>query len=193
MLSKKVLQYFVLIAIILLAALSRVIPHMHNFSPLGAIALFGAAHFSHRWQALSVPIAATWLSDLVINNVMYARIYPEFTWFSTGFYWTYVSYVLIAMAGWGLLRRVSLGRVIGAAGVSSLIFFAVSNLGCWVGSTTYSQTVGGLMTCYAAGVPFLQGTVLGDLFYSALLFGGYHAMQNRWTVLKPAEATIAHR
>ncbi|MFM8837071.1 MAG: DUF6580 family putative transport protein, partial [Bacteroidota bacterium] len=98
--SKTALQYFVLTAMILLAALSRVIPHMHNFSPLGAIALFGSAHFGRRWLALGVPIAATWLSDLLLNNVVYARFYPEFTWISPGFYWTYGSYALISMAGW---------------------------------------------------------------------------------------------
>jgi hypothetical protein len=188
--SKSALQGFVLTAFILLAAMSRVIPHMHNFSPLGAIALFGAAHFGRRWQALLVPIAATWLSDLVINNILYARYYPEFTWISPGFYWTYGSYALIAMAGWGLLRKITAGRVIGAAGVSSLIFFAVSNFGCWVGSTVYPQTAGGLLTCYVAGIPFIQGTVLGDLCYSVLLFGGYHALQNRWIILKPVEAAI---
>ncbi len=191
--SKIALQYFVLTAMILLAATSRVIPHMHNFSPLGAIALFGSAHFGRRWMALGVPIAATWLSDLLLNNVVYARFYPEFTWISQGFYWTYGSYMLIAMSGWLLLRKVSVGRVLVVTGRGSLIFFVVSNLGCWVGSTMYPQTVGGLMTCYAAGIPFLQGTVLGDFFYSALLFGVYHAMQNRWAILKPVAATIPQR
>lgn len=191
--SKTALQYIVLSAIILLAALSRVIPHMHNFSPLGAMALFGSAHFGRRWMALGVPIAATWLSDLLLNNGVYARFYTEFTWISPGFYWTYGSYALIAMAGWVLLRKVTVGRVLGSAVLASLIFFAVSNLGCWVGSTMYPQTIGGLMTCYAAGIPFLQGTLSGDIFYSGLLFGLYHVLQNRWASLKPVAASIPPR
>jgi len=191
--SKTAFQYIVLSAIILLAALSRVIPHMHNFSPLGAMALFGSAHFGRRWMALGVPIAATWLSDLLLNNGVYARFYTEFTWISPGFYWTYGSYALIAMAGWVLLRKVTVGRVLGSAVLASLIFFAVSNLGCWVGSTMYPQTIGGLMTCYAAGIPFLQGTLSGDIFYSGLLFGLYHVLQNRWASLKPVATSIPPR
>ena len=191
--SKTAFQYIVLSAIILLAALSRVIPHMHNFSPLGAMALFGSAHFGRRWMALGVPIAATWLSDLLLNNGVYARFYTEFTWISPGFYWTYGSYALIAMAGWVLLRKVTVGRVLGSAVLASLIFFAVSNLGCWVGSTMYPQTIGGLMTCFAAGIPFLQGTLSGDIFYSGLLFGLYHVLQNRWASLKPVAASIPPR
>jgi hypothetical protein len=166
---------------------------MHNFSPLGAMALFGSAHFGRRWMALGVPIAATWLSDLLLNNGVYARFYTEFTWISPGFYWTYGSYALIAMAGWVLLRKVTVGRVLGSAVLASLIFFAVSNLGCWVGSTMYPQTIGGLMTCYAAGIPFLQGTLSGDIFYSGLLFGLYHVLQNRWASLKPVAASIPPR
>lgn len=89
----------VLVAIILLAAFSRLIPHMPNFSPLGAIGLFGVAHFAKKWRAFFIPIAATWLSDLFINNVVYAQYYPEFTWFYSGFYWQYGSYLLITLAG----------------------------------------------------------------------------------------------
>ncbi len=80
--GQKIHLYFgALVILILLAAFSRVIPHMANFSPLGAIGLFGAAYFTRRWQAFLIPIAATWLSDLFINNVIYAQYYPSFTWF----------------------------------------------------------------------------------------------------------------
>ena len=71
------LRFSILTALILLVAFSRMIPHPTNFSPLGAIAIFGAAHFSKKWQILFIPLAATWLSDLFINNVIYANYYPH--------------------------------------------------------------------------------------------------------------------
>tara|TARA_B100000674_G_scaffold65732_1_gene45486 strand:+ start:162 stop:320 length:159 start_codon:yes stop_codon:yes gene_type:complete len=43
-------RILVLVLIILTAALSRLIPHMHNFSPIGAICLFGAAFFKSKWK-----------------------------------------------------------------------------------------------------------------------------------------------
>ena len=85
------IRFGVLVAIILVAAFSRMIPHPFNFSPLGAIGLFGAAHFSKKWQALIIPVAAAFLSDIFINNVIYAAYYPSFTWFAEGFYWQYGS------------------------------------------------------------------------------------------------------
>lgn len=170
----------ILTLIILLTAFSRIIPHMPNFSPLGAIGLFGAAHFSKKWQAFLIPIAATWLSDLFINNVIYAQYYPTFTWFYEGFIWQYGSYLLITLVGLFLLKKVSPQRIITGALCSTTIFFLISNFGCWSG---YSQNFEGLMQCYASGIPFLKGTLLGDLFYSGVLFGSFALAQKRFPVL----------
>jgi hypothetical protein len=165
------LRFSVLSGLILLAAFSRIIPHPANFSPLGAIALFGAAHFSKKWQILLIPIAATWLSDLFINNVIYAAYYPTFTWFYEGFYWQYLSYLVIAVIAIPLFKKVNKERILLGALSSTVIFFLISNVGCWIGNSFYPQNFAGLMSCYAAGIPFLKGTILGDLFYSLVLFG----------------------
>ncbi|TND07211.1 MAG: hypothetical protein FD123_3356 [Bacteroidetes bacterium] len=183
--NKTEIRFSVLVLLILLAAFSRVVPHMANFSPLGVIGLFGAAYFSRAWQAFLVPIAATWLSDLFINNVIYAQYYPEFTWFYPGFYWQYGSYLLITAFGLLLFRKnVSVVRVAGGALTSGVLFFLITNFACWTGSTVYAQNFGGLMTCYAAGIPYYKGTLLGDLFYSGVLFGGYYFLQARFPVLR---------
>jgi hypothetical protein len=183
--QKKInLRFSVLVLMILLAAFSRIIPHIPNFSPLGAIGLFGAAYFVKKWQAFLIPIAATWLSDLFINNVIYAQYYPQFTWFYEGFYWQYGSYLLITLAGIFILKKINPQRVIAGALTSTAIFFLVSNFGCWIGNTSYAQDLGGLMTCYVAGIPFLKGTLLGDLFYSGVLFGAFTFATYKFPVLR---------
>ena len=180
------LRFSLLTALILLCAFSRIIPHIPNFSPVGAIGLFGAAHFSKKWQAFLIPIAATWLSDLFINNVIYAQYYPKFTWFYEGFYWQYGSYLIITLTGLGILNKINIPKVLTGTLASTAIFFLVSNFGCWIGSTTYPQNFGGLITCYAAGIPFLKGTLLGDLFYSGVLFGTFALAQYKFPVLRLA-------
>jgi len=178
------LRFSILCVMILLAAFSRIVPHIPNFSPLGAISLFGAAYFVKKWQAFLIPIAATWLSDLFINNVIYAQYYPKFTWFYEGFYWQYGSYLLITLAGILIFRKINPQKIIVGALTSTIIFFLVSNFGCWIGSTTYPQNFGGLMTCYVAGIPFLKGTILGDLVYSGVLFGMFALAQKQFPVLQ---------
>ena len=131
------LRYPILILLIFACAFSRVIPHMHNFSPLGAMALFGAAYFAKKWQGVLIPLLATWVSDLFINNVIYARYYPEFTWFYSGFYWQYGSYILISVLGFFILRKVSMPRVIAGALSATTLFFLVSNFGCWLANPAH--------------------------------------------------------
>ncbi len=184
MTNKIKLQFSFLILIILLTAFSRIIPHMPNFSPLGIIGIFGAAHFNKKWKAFLIPIAATWLSDLFINNVIYAQYYPTFTWFYEGFYWQYGSYILITLAGLAIFNKINLTKVLSGAFAATAIFFLISNFGCWIGSTVYPQNFGGLLACYAAGIPFLKGTFFGDLFYSGALFGGYYLLQSKVSFFK---------
>lgn len=161
---------------------------MPNFSPLGAIGLFGAAHFSKKWQAFLIPIAATWLSDLFINNVIYAQYYPSFTWFYDGFYWQYGTYLLITLAGIFIFKKINTQRVLAGALTSTALFFLITNFGCFPGNPSYPQNISGLMACYAAGIPFLKGTFLGDLFYSGVLFGTFALLQQRFSVLRPSHS-----
>jgi len=180
------LRFSLLTALILICAFSRIIPHMPNFSPLGAIGLFGAAYFTKKWQAFLIPIAATWFSDLFINNVIYAKYYPQFSWFYEGFYWQYGSYLLITLLGILIFKKINTTRVISGALISTTLFFLISNFGCWIGSTIYPQNITGLMTCYATGIPFLKGTLLSDLFYSGVLFGTFALAQYKFPVLRLA-------
>lgn len=183
--QKLSLRFGVLTSLVLLAAFSRIIPHPLNFSPLGAMGLFGAAYFSKKWQALLVPIAATWLSDLFINNIIYGQYHPTFTLFSSGFYWQYGAYLLITVIGFLLFKnKVTAPRILAGSLLSTALFFLITNFACWPGSTTYSQDFNGLMTCYAAGVPFLQGTLFGDLFYSGVLFGAFALLQQNVPALR---------
>ncbi len=177
----------VLIVLILLAAGSRLIPHMYNFSPLGAICLFGAAYFTKKWQAYLIPLAATFLSDLYINNVVYAQYNEIFTLAYQGFYWQYASYLLIIALAQPMLKKPKPLRVMAGGLMATLVFFLVSNFGSWVGNPAYARSLQGLINCYAAGIPFVKGTLLGNLTYSALLFGSFEALKTAVPQLKLAK------
>src|SRR4051812_5110350 len=90
-------RFLFITLIIIVAAFSRIIPHPLNFSCLSAICIFGSAHFTKKWQAILIPLLATWLSDLFINNVIYHQYYPKFTWFYEGIFSLYASYLLITL------------------------------------------------------------------------------------------------
>lgn len=159
--------------LIIFAALTRLLPHAYNFTPLGAIALFGAAYFTEKRWALIVPLLAFWMSDLLLNNITYAAYYDGFTWFTSGMLYTYGSIAMIVVLGYYLLKKITFGRVLSGALGASVIFFIVSNFGVWVSSTMYPLTMEGLITCYTAAIPFFHYTIAGNVVYSAILFGSY--------------------
>ena len=179
------LQTGVLSIIILLAAFTRIMPHPPNFSPMAAIGLFGAAHFAKKWQAFFIPLIGVWISDLVINNYVYSISSSNFVWFYSGFYWQYISYILIIFAGLFIFNRgISLTKMFGGMISSSGIFFLVSNFGVWAGGTMYPKNFGGLITCYAAGVPFIHNTIISDVLFTTVLFGTYYLLQVEYSSLK---------
>jgi len=149
-----------LLSAILAAASLRLVPHPPNFSPIDAMALFSGAYLGRRWLAFAAPFLALLLSDAVLG-------------FYQGMEFQYVSVALIVILGAIVLPRTSIPRVGAASLASSILFFVVSNFGTWVVSGMYPHTVAGLASCYVAAAPFFQNTVAGDLFYSALLFGGF--------------------
>lgn len=157
--------------LILMAALSRLLPHPHNFSPIGGMALFGAAYYNKRYLAYLIPILAMWISDLLLNNILYAHYFDHFVWFYSGSLFTYAAFALMILVGSLLLKNVSLSKVIFSALSASVIFYLVSNLGVWITQGVYPHTWEGLLACYVAALPFFQNTLAGDILYSGLLFG----------------------
>ena len=181
------IRFVTLVTIILAAAFSRIVPHMPNFSPLSAISVFAAAHFADRRLSLAIPIAAAWLSDLFLSNVIYAQAGQAFAWFYPGFYWQYAAYLMIALTSLGLFRRAHTAtKIVTASLLSGVIFFALSNFGVWFSGGLYPHNLSGLIACYLAALPFYQGTLLGDAVYGALLFGGFFLFQKQFSVLRPA-------
>ncbi len=157
---------------IALAALSRLLPHPPNFTPIAAIGLFGAAYMNRQWMAFLVPFAALFLSDLLLNNTVYAQYFDGFQWFTSG--WLYLAFALVIAIGRFILHeKIVPGRVVAASLLASTVFFLVSNLYTWMYFPTYPHTPAGLLSCYIAAIPFFGNTLLGDLLFSGVLFGGY--------------------
>jgi len=92
----------------------------------------------------------------------------------------YASFLLNAWIGSRLLRAsADPFRIGGAAAIGSFQFFLITNFGVWLHfPTTYSHTLGGLVACYVAAIPFYGRTLAADLLYSAALFG-LHAWLSR--------------
>lgn len=166
-----------LAGIIVLAALSRLLPHPPNFSPVEALALFGGAYFASRSAAIVVPLLAMLLSDFalaVVNGGFYAEHFM-----SVEFLLVYACIAASAVLGFGLRGKARPFRIAGYSVLGSVLFFLVTNFGTWLGSGMYPLTGSGLAAAYVAGLPFFQNTLAGTLVYAALMFGGFAWLRAR--------------
>ena len=179
--NKIQLRFWIIALMILVAALSRILPHPFNFTPIGGMALFGAAYFSKKYWAFLIPLLSFWISDLILNNVYYTAYYDGFQWF--GSIWVYLSFILIVLLGFLLLKKLSIGRLVLASISASVLFFLITNAALVLvpqNALLYPKSLAGLALAYTAGLPFFWNTLLGDLFYTAVLFGAFEWLSRKY-------------
>jgi hypothetical protein len=169
------------IGLTVLSALGRLLPHAPNVTPLGGSCLFAGSRVSGMLAYL-LPLAVMIATDPFVGG--FTRISPVI----------YASFLLSVWIGRRLLRQVSPIRVGAAAFLCSLQFFVITNFAMWFEalwirgsgghSPLYSPDLSGLVTCYAAALPFWGRTLAGDLLFSGALFGIYELAVRR----APADA-----
>ena len=153
--------------LVLVAVLSRVIPHAPWWSftaVTGSLLYFGARR---PWREMLAPLAALIATDCYLTIFRYGYSIGWEAAFSWGWY-------LAAMVlGTALLsRRVTLKRGAAGALLGPTSFFLVSNFGVWAcGMNAYPHTFSGLMACYWAGVPFYRNDLLATTLVLAVAFG----------------------
>lgn len=165
-------RYSVIAGMIFAGAAARLLPHPPNFTPLGALALFGGACFADKRLALLVPLAALFLSDLVLG------LHHQMVW-------VYGSFALTVGLGFLVRRLPSVVTIASATSASAVLLFAITNFGVWATGTLYPPTVRGLLNCYVAAVPFFRNAL-----FSTLLFGVFATAVARFPRLRePALAS----
>ena len=176
-----------LAGLILLAALTRLLPHPPNFAPITALAVFGAVRYRGRAPALLVPLLALLVSDLV-REVLYCYGLAEQWGLYRGMWAVYGATGLVALTA-RLARGTRSPEVIVAATLAgSYLFFLLTNFAVWAGGAHYPHTTAGLAVCFEAAIPFFRNALLGDAFYAAVLFGAWALAEARFPALRAAPA-----
>jgi hypothetical protein len=157
-----------ILAMILFAALIRIIPHPWNLAPVGAMALFSGAVIRNRVMAFVVPLLALLVGDLFIGFHVLMPV-------------VYASFLLSIAIGWWLRERRTTPRIGVAVLVGALQFFLITNFGVWMILNSYPRTFSGLVACYVAGLPYFWNTLAGDAFFSAVFFGALYLAERAYS------------
>ncbi len=154
-------KIILVISIVALAALARLVEHPYNFTPIVAMAIFSGCYLRKKWGIL-LPLGAMLISDFFIGfyewQVMLA---------------VYLSIALAYGVGYVLYNLKKWHNVIFASLISSVVFFALTNLAVWAFFSWYAHTWEGLVLCFTLALPFFRNTLAGDLTYVVVFFGVY--------------------
>ncbi len=179
-----------LVAIILMVGVSRVFLSMGhtplaNFTPIGAMALYGGAYLKG-YQRFLFPLLTLWVSDVFINRFVY---YGEWQLFYSDFIWTYGAFALMVLVGMWLLNKVTVKNFVISSLSIVFIHWIVTDFGVWAGTSMYPKTVQGFWMCLAAAIPFERNFLLGTVLYGSVMFGGLEWLQSKFTVIAPVKKT----
>jgi hypothetical protein len=144
--------------IILIAASMRLLPHLPNFTPISAMALFGGTYINKKYSII-ITLLAMFVSDIFLG-------------FHSTMPYVYGSFVLTVFIGSWVKDHKTFKNILSASLASSILFFLITNFGVWVNGW-YPRNISGLIQCYTLAIPFFKHTLTGDLFYVGLFFGSF--------------------
>ncbi len=162
-------RYAVLFALILAAGICRWLPHPMNFTPIGAMALFGGATYPTRRLAFLLPLSALAVGDLATGFHVLMPV-------------VYLSFAVNVLLGRYLRQRRTVANTLLATIAGAMQFFIVTNLATWW--VYYPHTSAGLVGCFVAAIPCFQNTLAGDATFVALLFGGLALTEARFPAIR---------
>lgn len=184
----------VLVLFIILAAVLRLLntgstlSPLANFTPIGAMALFGGTYFNTRWKGFFFPLLTLFISDVIMMKVIYPGHRNGLLY--NGWYWTYGAFAVMVLMG-HFIKKVSFTSVVIAAVSAALAHWMITDFGVWLGGgldiTTgrpYTRDLQGFIQCYVLAIPFMKNMLVGNLLYGSVLFGGFEYLQKRYPVLQ---------
>ncbi|MDD4203172.1 MAG: hypothetical protein PHQ52_06875 [Candidatus Omnitrophica bacterium] len=147
--------------LVMVAVLLRLFPHMPNFVPIIAIAMYAGAYLPKK-QALFLPLLIMVISDLIIglHDVVF------FTWSAM---------LLCGVIGTRLHDNVKPGTVLSTTLFAAVAFFLVSNFGVWI--AWYPHTFAGLTDCFVKAIPFFRSTFLVNTAVVIVMFSLHEVLK----------------
>ena len=157
-----------------------------GFSPVIAIALFSGFILKQKDASFVLPLLALFFSDVAIQLLYSANLFP-YEGFYGGQWKNYLFLLSCTLIGWMLKGRSYSSLGLGALAAPT-VFFLISNFSVWLNTTeaVYAKKIGGLITCYEAGLPFYRNSLIATLLFLPVILIAYNLITKQKTALKLA-------
>ena len=180
--------------LVLMASLYRIMPgRPYGFAPQIAMALFAGSIIKDKKYAFLLPLFSMLFSD-VLYEVLFQFKVSSMPGFYGGQLSNYILFIALTVVGFKI-KQTNPIQIIAGSLAGATLYFGLSNLLVWAGSgldinnIPYPKNLSGLLTCYAAAIPFYKMSIYATLFFNAILFGGYYLI-NSFYIQKPVLAKI---
>jgi len=183
-LEKLNIRNSLLIVMIIIAGATRLINFNHitgwtNFTPVGAMALFGGAYFSDKWKAFLVPLFTLFISDIALDYLYFGK----FMLFYSGALPVYIAFALMVLIG-TYIKKVNVTNVVLGSVGAVLVHWLITDIDPWLQGTMYSKSLYGYGESLIAAIPFERGMLFANLIYGTVLFGGFELAKSKFTALR---------
>lgn len=180
-----VLLLFIVVAGVLRITAAGEITPFSNFSPVGAMALFGGAYFADKWKSYVFPLLTLFLGDVIMSQTIYKAYATGILY--EGWIWTYLGFAAMVLTGQLIIKKVRITNVVAASVIAAVVFWLLADFGTWTTAHNIDMTTGlpftkdaqGLVKCYIQGLPLVKNTILSNLVFSAIFFGLFELMQHK--------------
>jgi len=156
-----------------------------NFSPLGAMAIFGGTYFNKAWKAFAFPLLMLFISDFILHQTVF-KSYSNGLLYG-GWYWVYGAFALMTLVGRWLQKKLTVHRFLLSVLICVLIHWIITDFGVWIGSKTYTKNINGFLACLANAIPYEWRFLAGTLAYGIILFGLFEWMKRKYGRLKTVD------
>ncbi|MCC8426056.1 DUF6580 family putative transport protein [Mucilaginibacter sp. UR6-11] len=175
----------IILALVIIAAagvrlLTLKYPVLSNFTPVGAIAIFGGVYFQEKWKAYLTVLLTFVVSDVIINHAYTSH----WSLWSSDTFWNCVCFSITVFVG-SLIKKLNLvnGIVVLLAPVT--IHWLIMDLP-WINgaASLYPYSPLGYWEALVAAIPFEKNMFLGDVVFGIILFGGFELAKSKFTILR---------
>ena len=141
------------IGLIFILALSRLMPHPDNFTPIIALAIMSSYFFKNINFSYAIMLFSMLLADFFIG-------------FYSHMLFVYSSLFLIVLIFFKISKKINYKNLFIFSFFGSVIFFLISNFGVWLVGNLYERNINGLIECYFMAIPFFKNTITSTLIFS---------------------------
>ncbi len=150
------------------------VPALSNFSPLGALALFGGAYFADKWKAVLTVVLVLFITNIFINYLYV----PKLVLWNSGAWPVYISFIAMVFVG-DLIKKVNVTSVLLSSLGAVALHWLITDIEPWLNSPLYAKGLLGYFESLTMAIPFERNMLLADAAFGAVLFGGYEWMRSR--------------